>query len=120
MADTKMYEKNGGRNGAGDIDAVEKIQSRPQNFEQVDLNNNVAAKLRNPLSGIPREALMAQVEDFARQKDLEHALPALKKGALLAQSPVCGITTDRSASQLYLTSHPSLATKRANTTLSPV
>ena len=85
MADSKMYEKNG--NGGG-IDTVEKLSNRPENLEQVDLNNNVAAKLRNPLSGIPREALMAQVEDFARQRDLEHALPMLKKGALLAQSPV--------------------------------
>lgn len=31
---------------------------------------------------------MANVEEFARQKDLEHIVPQLKKGALLAQSPV--------------------------------
>lgn len=84
MASAKMYEKNGG-NG------IEKTQSHNalehSTSRHIDINNNVSAKLRNPLAGIPRENLMAQVEDFARQRDLEHALPALKKGALLAQNP---------------------------------
>lgn len=85
-----MYEKD--VHGGQGINTVEKTQSRPLGLENVtsrgvDLNNNITAKLRNPLSGIPRETLMAQVEEFARQRDLEHALPMLKKGALLAQNP---------------------------------
>lgn len=33
---------------------------------------------------------MADVSEFARQKNLEHIIPQLQKGALLAQNPVCG------------------------------
>lgn len=69
-----MYEKD--VHGGQGINTVEKTQSRPLGLENVtsrgvDLNNNITAKLRNPLSGIPRETLMAQVEEFARQRDLE-------------------------------------------------
>ncbi|KAF8645383.1 hypothetical protein AX16_007885 [Volvariella volvacea WC 439] len=60
------------------------------NFEErrrIDLANNVQAKIQNPLYGIPRETLFAQVEDFAREKGMEDITPLLKKGALLAQNP---------------------------------
>ena len=85
-----MYEKSRiDTEGKG----LSKGASTPEGYEHasntnIDLNSNVGAKLRNPLAGIGRETLMANVEEFARQKNLEHALPALKKGAILAQSPV--------------------------------
>ncbi|KAJ4000044.1 hypothetical protein F5050DRAFT_1804521 [Lentinula boryana] len=53
----------------------------------VDLANNVNARIQNPLHGIPKAKLMAQVEQFAREKGMEEQLPYLKKGALLAQNP---------------------------------
>ncbi|KAJ3931602.1 MAG: hypothetical protein NXY57DRAFT_1006770 [Lentinula lateritia] len=53
----------------------------------VDLSNNVNARIQNPLHGIPKAKLMAQVEQFAREKGMEEQLPYLKKGALLAQNP---------------------------------
>ena len=49
----------------------------------------ITAKLRNPLAGIPRETLMANVEEFAEQKGLQNKLDILKRGAILAQNPVC-------------------------------
>ncbi|KAL2869062.1 sugar porter family MFS transporter [Aspergillus lucknowensis] len=45
------------------------------------------SKLKNPLAGLTREELFNDVEEFAREKGLEHILPDLKKGALIAQDP---------------------------------
>ncbi|KAG9240884.1 hypothetical protein BJ878DRAFT_523556 [Calycina marina] len=52
-----------------------------QNMEQ-----NLAAKIRNPLVGIPRAKLMEMVETFAAEKGIDEVL-LLKKGALVAQDP---------------------------------
>ncbi|KAH7117556.1 hypothetical protein B0J11DRAFT_87834 [Dendryphion nanum] len=75
----------------------EKIANAPQ-FDDVDggrrgtlasinLNRNLDAKISNPLAEIPRDTLLRDVEDFAREKDLEDIIPILKKGALVAQDP---------------------------------
>lgn len=47
----------------------------------------VSAKLKNPLAGFTREELMADVEKFANEKELQDILPMLKKGAFIAQDP---------------------------------
>jgi hypothetical protein len=44
-------------------------------------------RIRNPLVGIPRATLLADVEAFATENGLEEFLPELRKGALVAQSP---------------------------------
>ncbi|KAL4865085.1 hypothetical protein BDV12DRAFT_155657 [Aspergillus spectabilis] len=44
-------------------------------------------KLKNPLSGLTREQLFKEIEQFAREKDMEEILPELKKGALISQNP---------------------------------
>lgn len=54
----------------------------------IDLNRNLEAKITNPLAGIPRDQLLRDVEEFARQKGFaEDLLPILRKGALVAQNP---------------------------------
>jgi len=74
-----------------DPNDLSKSVSRPRVVEHalgdLDLNNNLSAKLKNPLAGISREVLLADVEAFAQEKELEHCLPQLKRGALLAQNP---------------------------------
>lgn len=73
--------------------------------EEVNLNNNISAKfvflldpscpkltcattrIRNPLAGIPRAALMSQVDDFATEHSMHDITPILRKGALVAQDP---------------------------------
>ncbi|KAG1848848.1 hypothetical protein C8R48DRAFT_778779 [Suillus tomentosus] len=50
---------------------------------------NANAKLSNPLSGIPYDRLMADVEIFAEERGLTHLLPELEKGALVAQDSTC-------------------------------
>ncbi|RQM08062.1 hypothetical protein DH86_00001405 [Scytalidium sp. 3C] len=55
--------------------------------QHININSNLAAKIENPLAGIPRHKLLADVERFAQEKGLtEHTL-VLKKGALVAQDP---------------------------------
>lgn len=44
-------------------------------------------RIRNPLVGVPKAELLADVEQFASDNDLTDILPLLKKGALLAQNP---------------------------------
>ncbi|KAG6850372.1 hypothetical protein H0H93_014326 [Arthromyces matolae] len=55
--------------------------------QHVNLANNVQAKIQNPLHGIPKEKLLNQVDQFAREQEMEDILPLLRKGALLAQNP---------------------------------
>jgi hypothetical protein len=44
-------------------------------------------RIRNPLVGIPKAELLADVETFATENGLEQHLPMLRKGALVAQNP---------------------------------
>ncbi|KAH8430901.1 sugar porter family MFS transporter [Aspergillus melleus] len=44
-------------------------------------------KLKNPLAGLTQEELFRDVEEFAREKNLEQIVEDLKKGALVAQDP---------------------------------
>ncbi|UZJ56265.1 hypothetical protein CBS101457_005585 [Exobasidium rhododendri] len=60
----------------------------------IDLNHNVEGKIRNPLSGISRAHLFANVEAFAMEKNLTEHTDLLKRGALLAQDPVNYATMD--------------------------
>jgi hypothetical protein len=45
-------------------------------------------RIRNPLVGVPQEALFEDVEAFATENGLTDILPLLKRGALLAQDPL--------------------------------
>jgi sugar porter (SP) family MFS transporter len=90
---SKMSSKN---NTLPDI-AVEKTD--PTHFEEIaveergfgnhhiDLNNNVSAKIQNPLAGVPEDQLMRNVQAFAQHHQLIHISDILKRGALVAQDP---------------------------------
>ncbi|KAL5523634.1 hypothetical protein ACEPAG_7807 [Sanghuangporus baumii] len=68
---------------------VEEYASSEEGKDKVpNLNANVSARIKNPLLGIPEEQLMADVEQFAREKDMEDILPLLKHGAIAAQNPL--------------------------------
>ncbi|PHH66675.1 hypothetical protein CDD81_6512 [Ophiocordyceps australis] len=51
----------------------------------VDINANTEARIQNPLVGISRRSLFAQVDDFCRSKGLEQHRQIIRKGALVAQ-----------------------------------
>ncbi|KAH6663700.1 sugar transporter [Halenospora varia] len=53
----------------------------------MDLVRNTAAKIHNPLAGIPRETLIQNVEEFAAEYGMQEIVPLLRKGALVAQDP---------------------------------
>lgn len=44
-------------------------------------------RIKNPLSDIPKDKLLDDVEHFARENDLMDILPHMNKGALVAKSP---------------------------------
>ncbi|KAJ6007713.1 Major facilitator superfamily domain general substrate transporter [Penicillium herquei] len=51
------------------------------------MSHNVTGEIRNPLEGIARDQLMADVQAYAQQWELEDILPELQKGALVGQNP---------------------------------
>ncbi|KAK4060332.1 MFS domain-containing protein [Trichoderma simmonsii] len=55
--------------------------------QRVNLNANTEAKIKNPLVGIPRRTLLADVDEFCRTKNLEDHRDIIRKGALVAQDP---------------------------------
>ncbi|KAG7284012.1 hypothetical protein NEMBOFW57_010370 [Staphylotrichum longicolle] len=55
--------------------------------EHVDLNQNLEARIKNPLEGIPRDELISRVEVFAQEKGLTEHVALLRRGALVAQDP---------------------------------
>ncbi|KAF7362073.1 putative polyol transporter 1 [Mycena venus] len=65
-------------------------EKRADSFEeqrQIDLVNNANARIQNPLHGIPHDRLLAQVEEFVREKGFDDQLALFQKAALLAQNP---------------------------------
>ncbi|KAK5945334.1 hypothetical protein PMZ80_002538 [Knufia obscura] len=55
--------------------------------ERIDLNNNLSAKIKNPLAHISHNELIADVEQFAKDYDLVEITPLLVKGAQVAKDP---------------------------------
>ncbi|QSS59459.1 sugar transporter [Histoplasma capsulatum] len=53
----------------------------------VAMTENVEGEIKNPLSDIPKDKLLDDVEHFARENDLMDILPHMNKGALVAKSP---------------------------------
>ncbi|KAM7186360.1 putative metabolite transport protein YfiG [Naviculisporaceae sp. PSN 640] len=64
---------------------TEKGDNRPDAIP--DLNENLEAKIKNPLAGIPRETLFANVSEFCNLNSLGSSIPLFKKAALIAQDP---------------------------------
>ncbi|KAJ6079572.1 hypothetical protein N7467_009325 [Penicillium canescens] len=55
--------------------------------QQVDLHNNVSAKIKNPLADLTKSQVLRDVEQFAQEFNVTDILPELQKGALVARSP---------------------------------
>ncbi|ORY23921.1 and other transporter-domain-containing protein [Naematelia encephala] len=66
-------------------------QSVLENGRDADLvaniNSNVSAKIQNPLFGIPKEQLFADVDSFCQAEGFTEHTELFRKGALLAQNP---------------------------------
>jgi hypothetical protein len=61
-----------------DKDEADVVESQPVKTSE---------KLKNLLTGIPRDQLMQDVDTFAHEKGLVEHLEDLRKGALVAQNP---------------------------------
>ena len=53
----------------------------------IAMTQNLTGEIKNPLVGLSKEELMADVEEFAKKNDMMDELPLLRKGALVAQNP---------------------------------
>jgi hypothetical protein len=53
-----------------------------------DERQTISGKFENPLAGISKAKLFQEVENFCRDYDLMEKLEVMKKGALVAQSPL--------------------------------
>lgn len=60
---------------------------RPSAAVSADIHNNLDARIRNPLAGIPKAQLMLDVEAWCAKHLLTEELPIFRKGALIAQNP---------------------------------
>lgn len=86
MADKKIGADH--LDSKGEVAYDEKLPSRSGSRQQsVSLNRNVTARIQNPLAGIPRDTLLRNVEDFAREANMTDKIPLLQKGAMVAQDP---------------------------------
>ncbi|KAJ6093285.1 hypothetical protein N7486_008574 [Penicillium sp. IBT 16267x] len=56
-------------------------------LEEVNLHNNISAKIKNPLAHLTKAQVIRDVEEFAREYDVNSILPELTKGALVARDP---------------------------------
>ena len=63
-----------------DVDAMRKSSV-------VAMTDNVTGEIRNPLVGIPKGELLADVDRFAEEYDMMEQIELLRKGALIAQHP---------------------------------
>ncbi|KIW72797.1 hypothetical protein PV04_00969 [Phialophora macrospora] len=66
--------------------AVEDARPRKKSFIDVDVDK-LSAAFENPLSGIPKEQLLEEVETFCRDNNLTEHIDAFRRGALVAQNP---------------------------------
>ncbi|KAJ5155580.1 Major facilitator superfamily domain general substrate transporter [Penicillium capsulatum] len=56
-------------------------------FEQVSLQNNVSAKIKNPLADLSQSQIIHDVEEFAREYNVSDIADELRRGALVARNP---------------------------------
>ncbi|KAJ5167994.1 Major facilitator superfamily domain general substrate transporter [Penicillium canariense] len=55
--------------------------------EQVSLQNNISARIKNPLADLSKSQVLRDVEVFANEYHVTEILPELKRGALVARDP---------------------------------
>lgn len=62
------------------------VSKRDQD-DAVDLNNNISAKIRNPLAHLSEQEIISDVTTFASENQLDDIRPLLIKGAMVAKDP---------------------------------
>ncbi|KAJ5749675.1 Major facilitator superfamily domain general substrate transporter [Penicillium manginii] len=62
-------------------------EEKGHHVEEVNLQSNVSAKIKNPLADMSKSQVLHDVEEFANEYQVTDILPELKKGALVARDP---------------------------------
>ncbi|CAK3833275.1 MFS sugar transporter like [Lecanosticta acicola] len=81
MAEIKCEVRSDGQNIGRDG------SRRRSRIERINLNQNLDAKISNPVAEIPSDELLRDVEIFADEKGLHDKVEMIKKGVLVAQDP---------------------------------
>ncbi|KAK0533014.1 hypothetical protein OC834_002392 [Tilletia horrida] len=75
------------KNEDGGVNAqTREVPASPEG--EVD-RNKLSARLANPLEGLSREQLLENATQFCREHGLEDHIADIRKGALVAQDPLC-------------------------------
>lgn len=85
-----MTEKPPGPHHLENPSSIEEQDSTDAEIAQTwskDVKVDQSSNLKNPLVGLSKEELFADVEAFAEEKGLQHIVDDMKKGALVAQDP---------------------------------
>ncbi|KAI2731745.1 hypothetical protein DTO012A8_10241 [Penicillium roqueforti] len=82
MVQEVITQVDSGQRSSNDQNSAEKGY-----IEQVDLQNNVTARIKNPLADLTKTQVLRNVEEFAEEYNVTNILPELKKGALVARDP---------------------------------
>ncbi|KZP01249.1 sugar transporter [Calocera viscosa TUFC12733] len=67
----------------------EKLETRPSHHlhREITLDNNIQAKVQNPLHGIPHDELVTVAQEFCVEHGMQDKTDFVVKGALIAQNP---------------------------------
>lgn len=94
---------NGSETHVEDIED-ERLKHEHEAIIAGNLNENINAKLENPLGGLPRAQLLRDAEAFAKKHGLGEHVDEFRKGALVAQDPLAfeklDILTEEEKTQL--------------------
>ncbi|KAJ5103628.1 hypothetical protein N7532_004157 [Penicillium argentinense] len=62
-------------------------EEKGHHVEEINLQSNVSAKIKNPLADLSKSQVLHDVEKFANEYQVTDILPELKNGALVARDP---------------------------------
>ncbi|RAH45040.1 galactose-proton symport [Aspergillus brunneoviolaceus CBS 621.78] len=87
-----MAKEEGSQIQSVDAEVDQSLGTEPEAMEKgtaehINLNNNVTAKIKNPLADLTPAQVVRDVEQFAEEFQLTEILPDLRKGALVARDP---------------------------------
>ena len=91
MADEERISKPDDRSSDFKVNEKEDVEDGKRRYSIYDVDgggDNVNAVFQNPLTGIDKETLMHDVEEFAAKFDLMEYVDVIKRGALVARDPL--------------------------------
>ena len=83
----KLEKNSSSESGPEHVEQNEKHKPSFSGDPDIIPRNKLNAMFENPLAGIPKDKLFADVEEFCSKFNLQDDVESFKKGALVAQNP---------------------------------